>query len=75
MVKANSKEEFVKWAHRCPADPGDVIEIRQIFDAADFAIKKWEAVLEYRCRSFTTKQQQLRPGAVRDCGCQSKAAR
>jgi len=40
MVEANSKEELVKWAQRCPADPGDVIEIRQIFDAADFAIKK-----------------------------------
>ena len=40
MVEANSKEELVKWAQRCPADPGDVIEIRQIFDAADFAPKK-----------------------------------
>ncbi len=40
MVEANSKEEVVKWAQRCPADPGDVIEIRQIFDAADFEIKK-----------------------------------
>src|SRR5580692_4898891 len=40
MVKANSKEELVKWAQRCPADPGDVIEIRQIFDVADFAVKK-----------------------------------
>jgi hypothetical protein len=30
----------VQWAERCPADPGDVIEIRQIFDAAHFAIKK-----------------------------------
>jgi hypothetical protein len=40
MVEANSKEELVKWAERCPADEGDVIEIRQIFDAADFAIKK-----------------------------------
>ena len=40
MVEAHSKEELVKWAQRCPADPGDVIEIRQIFDAADFAIKK-----------------------------------
>ena len=40
MVEANSKEELVKWAQRCPADPDDVIEIRQIFDAADFAIKK-----------------------------------
>ena len=37
MVEANSKEERVKWAQRCPADPGDVIEIRQIWDEADFA--------------------------------------
>jgi hypothetical protein len=27
-------------AARCPADEGDVIEIRRIFDQADFAIKK-----------------------------------
>jgi len=40
LVEANSKEELVKWAQRCPADEGDVIEIRQIFDKADFAIKK-----------------------------------
>ena len=40
MVEAKSKEEVLQWAQRCPAAPGDVIEIRQIFDAADFAIKK-----------------------------------
>lgn len=40
MVEAPSQEEVVKWAQRCPAEDGDVIEIRQIFDAADFAIKK-----------------------------------
>jgi hypothetical protein len=40
MIEADSKEELVKWAQRCPAEPGDVIEIRQIFDLADFAIKK-----------------------------------
>ena len=40
MVEASSKEELVKWAQRCPADEGDVIEIRQIFDEADFFIKK-----------------------------------
>ena len=38
MIEANSKEELVKWAQRCPAEPSDVIEIRQIFDEADFAI-------------------------------------
>ncbi len=37
MVEANSKEELVKWAQRCPADPGDVIEIRQIFEFGENA--------------------------------------
>jgi hypothetical protein len=40
MVEADSKEEVLKWTERCPADPGDVIEIRQIFDLADFELKK-----------------------------------
>ena len=40
LVEAPSKEDVVKWAQRCPADPGDVIEIRQIFDSADFAVKQ-----------------------------------
>ncbi len=40
MVEADSQEELVKWAQRCPAEEGDIIEIRQIFDVADFAIKK-----------------------------------
>lgn len=31
MVEADSKEQLVKWAQRCPADEGDIIEIRQIF--------------------------------------------
>ncbi len=39
LLEATSKDEVVKWAQRCPAEPGDVIEIRQVFDAADFAIK------------------------------------
>jgi hypothetical protein len=40
LVEAESKEELVKWAQQCPAEEGDVIEIRQVFDLADFAIKK-----------------------------------
>ena len=40
LVEAKSKEEVVNWAQRCPAEDGDVIEIRQIFEAADFAVKK-----------------------------------
>lgn len=40
MVEANSKEELVKWAQRCPADPGDVIEIRQVWNEADIETEK-----------------------------------
>jgi len=35
LVEADSKEELVKWAQRCPAEEGDVIEIRQVFSEAD----------------------------------------
>ena len=40
LVEADSKEELVKWMQRCPAEEGDIIEIRQVFDESDFAIKK-----------------------------------
>ena len=40
MVEADSKEQLVRLMQKCPAEHGDVIEIRQIFYAADFAIKK-----------------------------------
>jgi hypothetical protein len=32
LIEANSKEELVKWAQRCPAEEGDVLEIRPIFE-------------------------------------------
>ena len=40
MLQVKSKEEAVEWARRCPNPKGDgeaQIEIRQMFDAADFA--------------------------------------
>jgi hypothetical protein len=36
MIQAKSKAEAVEWARRCPAAPGDVIEIRQVFEMSDF---------------------------------------
>ncbi len=32
LLEAPSKEEVVKWAQKCPAEEGDIIEIRQIFE-------------------------------------------
>ncbi len=37
FINAKSKDEVVKWAQRCPAQDGDIIEIRQIFTEEDFA--------------------------------------
>jgi hypothetical protein len=37
LVEAPSKEEVVKWAQRCPAEDGDIIEIRRVFAPEDFA--------------------------------------
>jgi hypothetical protein len=32
MLEAPSKEEVVKWTQKCPAEEGDIIEVREIFD-------------------------------------------
>ena len=36
LIQTKSKEEAVRWARRCPAADGDVIEIRQVFEMSDF---------------------------------------
>jgi len=36
MIQAKSKTEAVEWARRCPAAPGDIIEIRQVFELSEF---------------------------------------
>jgi hypothetical protein len=36
MIEVKSKEEAVEWAKRIPADLGDIIEVRQVFEMDDF---------------------------------------
>ena len=36
MIQAKSKNEAIEWAKRVPFTDGAVIEIRQVFEAADF---------------------------------------
>src|SRR5580692_8199298 len=36
MVQVASRDEAVAWASRCPANPNEVIEVRQVFEMADF---------------------------------------
>ncbi len=36
IITVSSKEEAVTWASKCPANEGDIVEVRQIFDMEDF---------------------------------------
>ena len=36
MIQVKSKDEAVAWARRCPAQDGDVIEVRQVQEMEDF---------------------------------------
>jgi len=40
LVEADSTEQLVRLMQQCPAEEGDVVEIRQVFAAEDFAIAK-----------------------------------
>ena len=39
MIQVKSRDEAIEWAKRCPAGANDVIEIRQVHEAADFEPK------------------------------------
>ena len=47
IIQAKSKEEAVQWASRCPASPGDVIEVRQVHEFAEFPADIQEAASGY----------------------------
>lgn len=36
LLEADSKEQVLEWAKRVPAEEGDIIEVRQIFEMEDF---------------------------------------
>ena len=36
MIRAKSREEAIEWAKRVPAEEGDTVEVRQVFDMEDF---------------------------------------
>ncbi len=36
MIQVDSKQEAIEWARRCPAQDGDVIEVRQVSEMSDF---------------------------------------
>ncbi len=36
MIQVRSQAEAVEWARRCPAQDGDIIEVRRVFEPSDF---------------------------------------
>jgi hypothetical protein len=50
MIQVRSKAEAIEWARRCPASDTETIEIRQVFEAADFGavIAQEEAAMHER---------------------------
>jgi hypothetical protein len=39
LIEVKSKEEAVAWAARCPASDDEVVEVRQVYEVADFPIE------------------------------------
>lgn len=44
MLEAKSKQQVIDWMKRCPAQDGDVLEIRQVYELADFPAEIQAAV-------------------------------
>ena len=44
MIQVKSRAEAVEWATRVPAEDGDLIEIRQVFEMEDFPPEVQKAV-------------------------------
>jgi len=38
LLQAKSKQEVIDWMKRCPAQEGDIIEIRQVFEMSDLPV-------------------------------------
>jgi hypothetical protein len=57
MLNVKSKEEVVEWVKRCPAEDGDVIEIRRVFEMEDFPSDVQKAADNPAVRAQVEKQK------------------
>ncbi len=57
IIDVNSKEDAIGWAKRVPAEDGDVIEIRQVFEESDFAPDVRKAADNPRVKAQVEKQK------------------
>jgi hypothetical protein len=62
MIDVKSKQEAIDWARRAPFEPGGVIEIRQVFEPADFPADILPPDAAAREQAWRDEQQQnIRP--------------
>lgn len=48
MIQVKSREEAIEWARRCPAQDGQIIEVRQVQEMDDFPDEIRDVVLGKR---------------------------
>jgi hypothetical protein len=48
MIQVRSRDEAIQWASRCPAGDHEVIEIRQVFEMAEFPPEVQQAVGDFK---------------------------
>jgi hypothetical protein len=48
MLQVRSREEAIQWATRCPAGDNEMIEIRQVFETAEFPPEVQHAVGDFK---------------------------
>ncbi|MCE8426478.1 MAG: YciI family protein [Candidatus Methanoperedens sp.] len=57
MIDVKLKEEAVEWAKQVPAQDGDVIEIRQVFEESDFPPDVQKAADSLRVKAQLEKKR------------------
>jgi len=48
IIQVRSRDEAIQWATRCPAGEHETIEIRQVFDMAEFPPEVQQAVGDFK---------------------------
>ena len=48
IIQVRSRDEAIMWATRCPAGPNEMIEVRQVFEMAEFPPEVQQAVGDFK---------------------------
>jgi len=58
MINVKSRDEAIAWARRVPADEGDVVEVRQVFEVEEFPPDVQKAAQNPTVEAAIEKHQQ-----------------